>query len=358
MLLCALVLSLACCQYLVNGTQSRTIADYQDDGKYRYPQVTVCPEDYSPHDDCVTLDQLMSNNLIKSHTTFKFKPAAFQLMPDSVIKFQNVSNITLESAGAYKVDITCVGNNSGFIFNNISGLVVQDLSFSRCIDMNIDDFSTLGIFQCSDVVLNNLAFKYGIGGVLVRNVYGYFTLKNSVFTHMQGPGLFCYISHSDQGRSSEKQVTITVANSQVDNSYVVGTFQAYAIAIKVDQLFPLAIHLENITIVNNTHKDVTSGVFISAAMLHMVVKDVNYINNCVTGELFLNYPASDLYYESKTSNDQSYIEIVGSSFVNNNLGENTQAIEQFDIDAGDTLYCVVYFSANNTNINIQHSHFQ
>ena len=135
-LLFALVLSLASCQYQPDGGQSRVIADYQDDGKHKaseYPQVTVCPEDYSPRDDCVTLDQLMSGNFNKSHTTFKFKPATFEMKPDSVIRFDSVSNITLEPAGAYKVDITCVGNNTGFIFYNVSGLTMQNMMFSGCM---------------------------------------------------------------------------------------------------------------------------------------------------------------------------------------------------------------------------------
>ena len=101
-LLCSLVLSLASCQYQLDTGQSRAIAKYQDDGNHKaceYPHVTVCPEDYSPCDDCVTVDQLISRKLIKSHTTFKFKPATFKL--SSVIRFTEVNNITLEPAGAY-----------------------------------------------------------------------------------------------------------------------------------------------------------------------------------------------------------------------------------------------------------------
>ena len=76
-LLCALVLiiSLASC---LDGGQSRAIADYQDDGKHKASHVTVCPEDYSPRDDCVTLDQLMLGNLIKSNTTIQVQACYLQ----------------------------------------------------------------------------------------------------------------------------------------------------------------------------------------------------------------------------------------------------------------------------------------
>ena len=197
MLLCALVLSLASCQYQLDGGQSRAIADYQDDGKHKASHVTVCPEDYSPRDDCVTLDQLMSGNLIKSNTTFMFKPAAFKMKPDSVIRFENVSNITLESAGAYKVDITCVGKNSGCIFNNVSGLVVQNVMFSGCMtDANpcyvLENLDySLCVAESSNIMLRNLTFRDGIGGISASNVYGNFTVEDSLFVdNMEGSGFY------------------------------------------------------------------------------------------------------------------------------------------------------------------------
>ena len=187
--LCALVLSLASCQYQLDGGQSRAIANYQDDGKHKaseYAHVTVCPEDYSPRDDCVTLDQLMSGNFNKSNTTFKFKPATFEL--SSVIRFESVSNITLEPAGAYKVDITCVHNNSGFIFYNVSGLTIQNIMFSSCMVYGDDD-SSLVMSESANIMLRNLTLSHGLGGgIAACNMYEHFTITNSLFTHMQGTG--------------------------------------------------------------------------------------------------------------------------------------------------------------------------
>ena len=230
-LLSVLVLSLASCQYQLDGGQSIPIADYQDDGQHKaseYRHVTVCPEDDSPRDDCVTLDQLMSGNLIKSNTTFKFKPAAFKMKPDSVIRFENVSNITLESAGAYKVDITCVGNNSGFVFNNISGLVVQNMMFTGCMTdktpCNVRAFyiikaftTTLCVKESSNIMLKNLIFRDGICGMDAYNVYGNFTIDNSSFVHiMERPGFSLIQSDSfSHGYSAEKpRLTAVISNSR------------------------------------------------------------------------------------------------------------------------------------------------
>ena len=297
MLLCALVLSLASCQYQLDGGQSRAIADYQDDGKHKASHVTVCPEDYSPRDDCVTLDQLMSGNLIKSKTKFKFKPAIFKMKPGSVIRFENVSNITLESAGAYKVDITCVGNNSGFIFNNVSGLVVQNMTFAGCIAdanpcyvlENLDYLASNYSFcvkESSNIMLRNLTFKDGVGGMFAINVYGNLTVENSLFIRMDGPALFFHYIRSEsfsQCYSAEEQQNVIISNSQFVDSCcfapLPGLAAAYAINVVVGAAFfidaraegsqwfatgeVIHVHLENITITNNTHRFYTTGISIT-----------------------------------------------------------------------------------------------
>ena len=108
-----------------------------------YEVVTVCPGS-SPHEGCVTLDHLTSRKLLKSNTIFKFEPATFELQPDSFIAFENVSNITLESTDAYNVSVFCVGDKSGFIFSNVSGLVIQNIVFTSCMaKASISSGSTL-----------------------------------------------------------------------------------------------------------------------------------------------------------------------------------------------------------------------
>ena len=291
--LCALVLSLGSCQYQLDGGQSRAIADYQDDGKHKaseYPQVTVCPEDYSPRDDCVTLDQLLSGNFNKSHTTFKFKPATFEMKPDSVIRFESVSNITLEPAGAYKVDITCVGNNSGFCFNNVSGLTIQDMMFSRCMaHVHGYDYwyGSLTMLLSSDITLRNLTFRHGLGdGISANTVCGSFTIMNSLFTHMQGTGLSYSVPYFD---CSSSQRTLRITNSQIDSYDQIAPRgngyggAVYAIRIMFELGLAATILLEDITITNNKHRSDTSGVLILFSG-NMTVKGINYSNNLVIGD--------------------------------------------------------------------------
>ena len=350
--LCALVLSLASCQYQLDGGQSRAIADYQDDGKHKaieYPQVTVCPEDYSPHDDCVTLDQLMSGNLIKSNTTFKFQPATFEL--SSVIEFENVSNIrTLESAGAYKVDMTCVGNNTGFIFSHVSGLTIQNMMFSRCTAYDYLVSSSL-VLKSSDIVLRNVTFRHGLGdGIAARNVSGHFTTMNSLFTHMQGTGLTYNNSRYYNFHYSSEQI-ITITNSQFDSHYYnsPGNF-AYAVYIWIDQLLPTTtILLEDITITNNTHRSDSSGIYVCSHALNMTVKRVNYTNNLVSGELLSNtlFVHAGFHLNVFGSSRKCFINIIDSNFINNDFNNTSPVIE--------SRYDVLHFSAKNSAISIKNT---
>ena len=336
MLLCALVLSLASCQYQLDGGQSRAIADYQDDGKHEASHVTVCPEDYSPRDDCVTLDQLMSGNLIKSNTTFMFKPATFKMKPDSVIRFENVSNITLESAGAYKVDIICVWNNSGFIFNNVSGLVIQNMMFGGCMTPCVLEnfYFSLSMVESSNIMLRNLTFRDGIGGMFAMNVYGNFTVQNSLFIRMGGPALTVYYIQSEscsQCYSVGEQLTVLITNSQFVDSCCFTSPEtelavAYAINVWVSQWFTtvavILVHLENVTVTNNTHGYYTSGISIicesNSTILHTVIRGVNYAyNHMVREQPRGHYIVADLYHYLALTDGKPHIEISNSSFVHN-----------------------------------------
>ena len=363
-LLCAAVLSLASCQ--LDGGQSRAIADYQDDGKHKASDVTVCPEDYSPRDDCVTLDQLISGNLIKSHTTFKFKPAAFEMKAGSVIKFENVNNITIKPAGAYNVDMTCVGNNSGFTFQKVSGLTIQNMMFSRCM---VGNDSTLVVSESSDIMLKNLTFRHGSGGgISAYYMDGYFTIMDSLFTHMQGTGLSLNMTddQSEYDHHYSSQRTLTITNSQFDSHYhnAPASYDSdlggivYATRIWIAQGFTTTILLEDITITNNTHRSDSSGIFISSASeLHMTVKGINCTNNLVIGDLLSNTPGAsvqaDFYLDTSQSSHNCSINIIDSNFINNGFNTTFPVAEGFYIE--HSLYEVLHFSATDAEISIKNS---
>ena len=370
-LLCALVLSFASCQYQLDGGQSRAIADYQDDGKHKASNVTVCPEDYSPHDDCVTLDQLMSGNFNKSHTTFKFKPATFEL--SSVIRFEHVSNISLEPASAYKVDITCVGNNTGFIFYNVSGLTVQNMVFSGCMAYmfyyegdwyKADLYDIIFVLESSDIMFKNLTFGHGLGGgITAINVYGYFTIMDSLFTYLQGTGLSLKVGRSVVHYNDHRYTslrTFTITNSQFDNhyhsvpeGYVAGGI-AYALNMSTGVGLPTTILLENITITNNTHRSDSSGIYIDdSGGLNMTMKGVNFANNLVIGDLVpdSDYSAqADFLYQTIDSFHYSYISIIDSNFINNGFNNSSPVV-----DIEDSLYGVILFTVRVAVISIRNT---
>lgn len=112
-----------------------------------------------------TLDQ------IRHYLQFKFVPATFKIVPKVIIRFVNVSNITL-SAALHKANITCLGENSGFSFRNVSRLAIHNLQFIGCagevIIITGQVSSSLSLMESSDVRLQNVTTKHGKGyGIII-----------------------------------------------------------------------------------------------------------------------------------------------------------------------------------------------
>ena len=137
---------------------------YLSSGEH-HQELTVCPEGYPDSEDCKTLDQLVSDKLILSNTIFKFVPATFQIKPNTIISFTNVSNITLQAASPHSdgvANVSCTGGRSGFVFSNVSGLTVRNFQFISC-DYN----GTLVLQDSADILLQDVGFKKGANyGVL------------------------------------------------------------------------------------------------------------------------------------------------------------------------------------------------
>ena len=359
-LLCSCVIVFASCQSQLEGTHAiadTQIADSQDDSRQikepcGYVTMYVCP-DKSPHDGCVTLDHLMSQKLIKSNTIFKFEPATFELQQDSVTTFEHVSNITIESAGAYRVNITCVGENSGFIFNNVSGLVIQDMVFTSCMTkmpqgpVNRASTCTLIVNECSNVTLQSLTFKHGIScGVLAINIYGHFTTRNSVFTHMQGPGLVVTCDNSSGlHHFNQDQALVELFSSKFDQyEYFQLANTAFAISITIQEWLPMRIHLADLVITNNTHGSGDPGitVFSSLTALRTIIERVRYTNNHMVDKM--NLGASSLSYSSGIEDKSSgSLEIIDSCFINNDFINIPQTSNLYS--TGGTHFNILHFFA-------------
>ena len=146
-------------------------------------EVTLCPDDSPPGEDCVKLHQLLSHT--KSNTTFKFLPASFKLESDTVISIANVSNISFIASG--RAEVTC-GKTFGLFFQNVSGLIVRNVTFVNCgalWNYRKDPWHGtcgVGLSKCAEITLDGLEFISGLNyGVCASNIYGHFTISNSVF---------------------------------------------------------------------------------------------------------------------------------------------------------------------------------
>ena len=299
--------------------------------------VTVCPDDYSPHDGCVTLDQLLSADLINSNTIFTFAPATFKMTQDLVIRFENVANITLESAGAV---ISCVGKNAGFVFSNVSEVAVQNIQFIGCAASMYDHTTKFGppehhasctfrVTESCNITFHSLTFKNVHGcGVYYRttNICRHlgFNVLNSLFTGMHGPGVVFF---SPQHKSP-LQGHLTIANSQSQDNRCNASynFTACAFQIELTSKFALVVEVANVTVTNNVRTCDMHGIYILlencssdhptnniTLMLHRFNYSNNYVRD-VTGtclsevfcdlkwkEKLLEFVMHDSYFINNTS---------------------------------------------------------
>ena len=124
----------------------------------------------------------------------------------------------------------------------------------------------------------------------------------------------------------------------------------FAITININYWPPTAILLDNVTIANNTRGYFTPGISIVSysAVLHTVVKGINYATNHIIIEdsdesIVYVYSAAALIY-TPISKRNSSMEIIDSSFVDNNLRGNSQTINDENSNG------ILYFTASNVII--------
>ena len=296
-----------------------------------HQNVTVCPNDYSPHDGCVTLDQLLSADLIKSNTVFKFVPATFKMKQDLVIRFENVSNIILRGAGAI---IYCDGKNAGFVFHNLSEVVVHNMKFLGCAANMYEhtttspywhqkSFSscTFRVTESFNIVFKSLEFRNVHGcGIYYSSAIssGYFRVLNSLFAGIHGAGVAFY---SISAYSSH----VTIAGSRFQDSHCSPSYNFIACAFQMLFVSNSVVRIEimGVTITNNTRTSNMHGVLVQSLMgpaievvsTYIWQSEFVYSNNRVVDS---NNYLSELYYNLFLPY-QLGIAIRKSSFINNSF---------------------------------------
>jgi predicted outer membrane repeat protein len=315
-------------------------------------EVTVCPDDSPPGEDCVKLHQLLSKaGLTTSNTTFKFLPANFKLESDAVISIANVSNISFVASG--RAEVTC-GKKSGLFFHNVSKLVVKNITFVNCGALwNYRKDSWLGtcgvgLSKCAEVTLDGLEFLSGRNyGVCASNIYGHLTISNSVFgNYTYGCGFYYqqFEPTLDRFSSLHGQPIVTLSNSTFQH-----TNSPNAVATLVDVTvfsvpLPLKLHIVDVTVTNNTKADYNKGFSFesySSTSNHVILERYYQTGNIVQGVSgSTTHGGSDIYFSYRGSGSESttIIEIVDCNFVSNVYVVDD--VDPFDIF---TFYSVVFF---------------
>ena len=287
--------------------------------------VTVCPDDYSPRYGCVTLDQLLSADLITSNTIFTFAPATFKMTQDLVIRFENVSNIVLESAGAI---ISCVGGNAGFVFSNVSEVAVQNMQFMGCAASMYEPSwhsvsCTFCVTESFNITFQNLTLKnvHGCGVYYYSPITsGHFKIMNCSFTEMHGAGVAFY------SPSAIFPSVVTITNSRFQDNHCNASynFTACAFQIILASSSEVTIEIVNVTVTNNTRTGNMHGAIVNSSSedslrYTVLLHKFNYSNNRVVGDF--DTCLSEVYQKVSAPRELD-IRIVDSYFLSNNLTGN------------------------------------
>ena len=310
-----------------------------------YHHHTVCPEGGGA-DGCVTLKQLASDHsLVQSNTTLRFLPAAFNT--SSVVRFVNVINLTLYTAGPHLASISFVTGGSGFQFYNVAELTIRNMVFS----MVAQDHSNamLTVTESANVLLQNITLKHG-RGLNASNVYGNFEISNAVFTLMSSCLTVEYAAPMSPHHSS---ANLTVTNTLFSGNNLLSDVLGAVYIWFGRQSLPSRVHFVDVTFTNNTHKDGVSGIYIwcsSSASNHVTLERFLYTHNRVHGDVHpYSMGGSDIRYvydgnvtdPSSPTNAPTIIEILDSTYVRNDYGGGSEAIDWFSDD--HNLFSILYF---------------
>lgn len=309
--------------------------------------VTVCPDSDDYHDnDCFKLHLLLSNpNLIKSNTTFKFIPATFKLK--SALVFENITSITLNSVAPARANISCVRDNSGILFQNVSGSIIQNINIVNC---TLQNQASVILRRSADILLANITIKYGKGGVFAADIYGNLSISSTLFMYMQGIGFSLQYNEFsfDQYPSLNRQPYIVISNTDFKGFLCRNLYTACIIDVGLDQLhFPLILHVVDVILMNNTHGNDVSEVLIQSQSIlptHIILERFIRENNFVHVDPELSSFGGSFFYRydgviDHNDSNINIIEIINSSFVNNVYEMNGGDL--FNMD--ENIYCTLNF---------------
>ena len=302
--------------------------------------VTVCPDDFTPRNDCVTLSQLQFNSSqIKSNSIIKFLPATFQVKSNMIITLSNVYNITLDG-NPQRANIMCIDHKAKFLFHNVSGLLVQNMNFAhcKCMETTLSDLCFDGIVavrECVNVKLDNITFQHGhICGLLAVNVYGELSVSNAKFKQNHDVN-FCLIYKSSSfNQYSDEQTNVTISKSEFSNNQVQHNLGSIIITILSNKI-RLDILIVNVNITNNTCVMRVLGIYIliqDSLNVNIRLDKYNSSYNTVVSSNEQVGDVSDVYYLG-LSKGITTIEIVDTYFVNNKYNEHNESIPFIMYDA-------------------------
>ena len=160
-------------------------------------QLNICPSQGNIEEKCVPWSEIVSNttSLVHSNTILYFFPGEYHI--SSAIVFQDLHNFSLTGMGVSPSHLFCTRRDSGVTFSSIHGLRINNLKFSNCGAQSPEIqkithsswYTSILMLNCWNIDVHELIVRDGNGyGVSGINILGKSTIRNSVFTNMNGGG--------------------------------------------------------------------------------------------------------------------------------------------------------------------------
>ena len=229
---------------------------------------------------------------------------------NTICQFSNVGNITLRSETGSNVTIQCNGNeNAGFLFSNVSNLVVSSFEMRHCAVAwdgasktltfwpNNDFTASLLVIEGRDHILRNLSIVSS-GGVFIHNAGGTVTMNSIEVTRSQNFGIIIWYDMHLIGNNR-----MTIADSLI--AFQSGLFMTLGRS-------NMSIDIVHTNFYENHLQSYggNMGIFILDASVSVMISDCNF--NSGKAEV-----GGGLYIYHNSSSNSSSLSIVNSTFANN-----------------------------------------
>ena len=261
---------------------------------------------------------------------------------EEVLVIPNKTNIVIKGQSAKHIDIHCVSNISGlsrtgFVFDSVSNLRLQNLRFVGCGFWNESKYGNywktpvaILIRNCTNVTIINVEVSHSLSlGLLISNVIGHIKVKDSNFSHnnathtnlthfsLKGGGL----AISYKGNNKCDGTDYDISGCRFENNSKSGTSSSHGGGMWLsiyETEEPQTFHIRNCSFIGNKAENGGGAAihYKNCINSHVEMNDVLFQENVASGFIISNGGGLQIIITSKNYSNNA-ININDCNFTNN-----------------------------------------